>query len=206
MTNLVGWLNYWQPLPAGTEGRLQRPNWLLGHAPARNERLLVGATAVGGTVAVCLLAARSGVSWAWWQWLIVAVIAVDMVGGPVANALRGAKRLYHSPLPASATPLQRLLHNRLAFTIMHVQPFIVAAFLPGHAWLWATAIYGIAVLGVLAVALAPAQLAEPVAFAAATVALVVVPTLTAPAGMAWLGYVHVVKLVLAHAVPDHRRS
>lgn len=169
------------------------------------ERGLVWGTAVVGTLVVVLAAWRDDVDWAWWQWLVVAGLAGDLIGGPVANSLRSAQRLYHRPLPAEATRLQRLVHDPVVFTVVHVQPFVAAGVLPGDRWAWAAAVYASALVGVLGVRAAPPELAAPVGFAAVVLSLVGQGLVDAPSGLAWLGPVFVTKLVLAHALPTGRR-
>lgn len=174
-----------------------------GATPA--EKGLVWATATVGTLVVVLAAWRDDVDWAWWQWLVVAGLAGDLIGGPVANSLSSAQRLYHRPLPAEATRLQRLVHDPVVFTVMHVQPFVAAGVLPGDRWAWAATVYASALVGVLGVRAAPPELAAPVGFAAVVLSLVGQGLVDAPSGLAWLGPVFVTKLVLAHALPTGRR-
>jgi hypothetical protein len=166
------------------------------------ERAQVWATAVAGTFLAVLIAAQADVDWAWWQWLVVATLAVDLIGGPVANALGSAKLLYHRPLPTEASPLQRLAHNPVAFTAIHVQPFVAAALLPDDRWAWAATTYASALAGVLCVRAAPLYLARPIAFSVTVTSVLLQQLVAAPLGLGWLGPILVVKLVLAHALPE----
>lgn len=174
----------------------------MGTGATAIERGLVWATAGAGTLLAVGIAVRDDVEWAWWQWLVVLALAVDLIGGPVANSLGSAKRLYHRPLPAEATTAQRLLHDPVVFTAIHVQPFVVAAVLPGHRWPWAATLYASALVGVLCVRAAPPHLARPVAYAAVVLGVLLLQLVDAPQGVGWLGPVLLIKLVLAHALPE----
>ena len=180
----------------------ERPNWFMGTGVTRTERLLVWIVTGVGAVLVGALAWHSDVSWQWWQWLVIGALTVDIVGGPAANALGSSKLLYHRPLPLTATPMQRLVHHPVAFTAGHVQPFVAALVLPGQPWRWAFGVYAMALLGVVLVHAAPLYLARPVAFAAATIGVIVHGALDVPIGMEWFGPLLLVKLVLAHSVPE----
>ena len=191
-----------RPLPDPNGGPPRRPDWLMGTGATPIERGLVWATAITGTLLAVLVALRADVNWAWWQWLVVVTLAVDLIGGPVANGLGSAKLLYHRPLPADAATSQRLIHNPVVFTAIHTQPFAAAWLLPDHQWAWAATLYTTALVGVLCVRAAPLYLARPVGYAAVVLSVLLQQLVDAPQGLGWLGPTLVVKLVLAHALPD----
>ncbi|MGY1770823.1 hypothetical protein [Blastococcus sp. SYSU D00813] len=183
-------------LPAG------RTDWLLGSGAVPAERRLVwGATAASAGLLV-VAASGQGVAWSWWQWALVLVLTVDVAGGVPANALGSAKRLYHSPTPAGTSAAQRLVRSHVAFTSLHVHPFLLVAVLPDGTWWWAGAWYLLCLGGTAAIVGVPLYLRRPLAAAIATVALIAAPLVEAPAGLAWLGPVLVLKLVVAHAVRE----
>lgn len=181
----------WRPPPGP-------PGWLVGAGTTRGERVLVGVATVLGTA---LAAAGGSDAWRWWQWALVLVVAVDVVGGVAANALATAKRQYHGPTSASGAAA-RVLRHPVAFTAAHVHPFVLALVLPGGAWPWAAFWYACCVTGVAAVHAAPLHLARPVAFAVLGTLLVAAPLVDAPAGLAWFGPLLACKLVAAHAVRE----
>lgn len=166
------------------------------------ERRLVWALTALATAAFTAVAWSSDVAWAWWQWLVVLAIAIDVLGGATANALGGAKRLYHQPLPAGASVMQRAVHHPVGFAAVHLQPFVLALVLPGGHWLWAAALYATTLGGTVAVYVVPLYLKRPLAFGLAAIGVVALTAVSAPVGMAWFAPVFVLKLVLAHCVPE----
>lgn len=179
-----------------------RPDWLLGTGAVPAERLLVWTATAVSAGALVAVAAVQDVAWSWWQWALVLVLTVDVAGGVPANALGSAKRLYHSPAPAGLPLPQRALRSHVGFAALHVHPFLLAALLPDGTWAWAGAWYLLSLGGTAAVVAVPLYLRRPLAAAIGTVALIAAPLVAAPAGLAWLGPVLVLKLVAAHAVRE----
>jgi hypothetical protein len=174
-------------------------DWLFGTGATRAERGVVWAT-TGVAVGVLLLTAPD--DWSWLTWAVVLLVALDVTGGVAANALGSAKRLYHAPLDPPVTRLDRVLHDHVAFTALHVHPFVLAAVVPDATWVWALWWYLVPLAGVILVRAVPPYLERPVALGFATVALVAAPIAGAPDGLAWFGPVMVLKLVVAHAVRE----
>lgn len=179
-----------------------RTDWLFGTGAVPAERLLVWTATAAAAGALVAVAAIGGVAWSWWQWALVLVLAVDVTGGVPANALGSAKRLYHSPAPPGLSLPHRLLRSPVGFAALHAHPVVLAALFPDATWAWAAAWYLLGVCGTAAVVAVPLYLRRPLAAAIATVALVAAPLVDAPAGLAWLGPVLVLKLVVAHAVRE----
>jgi hypothetical protein len=179
-----------------------RSDWLMGTGTDRHERTLVWAATAAAVVVAVPAAVVQDADWTWWQWLLVLVLSVDVAGGVPANALATAKRFYHSPAPDDVPRTALLVRNHVAFSALHLHPFLVVALLPDATVLWATAWYVIALSGTAAVVAAPLYLRRPLAAGWVTVALVATPLIDAPAGLWWLGPVLVLKLVTAHAVRE----
>lgn len=177
-------------------------DWLLGTGATRLERVVVWSCAAAGTAAAAGVALHFGVAWRWWQWLLVLLVALDLLGGAPANALSTAKRLYHSAPPPGAHPLNRLVRHPFGFSALHLHPFVLAALLPGGTWVWGLAWYLGGLAGTAFVVLAPAYVRRAVAFAVVALLLVLAPLVAPPDGLQWFGPVLVVKLVLAHAVRE----
>ncbi|UMG94399.1 hypothetical protein [Nocardioides sp. TF02-7] len=142
----------------------------------------------------------------------MAVVALAARRGPgrrrgrrvVANSLEPAKRLYHQRAASGASVVERVVRNHVAFSALHLHPFLVAALFPGAGWAWAAGWYVAAVLGVGLVVVLPLHLKRPAAMGLATLAVLVaaVPGGLGPEAIGWLGPVLVLKLVVAHAVPE----
>ncbi|SHG77081.1 hypothetical protein [Streptoalloteichus hindustanus] len=127
--------------------------------------------------------------------LVVALVGFDLFGGAVVNATASAKRWHHRP--------GRTRWHHLAFVAVHVQPFLLALVVPGFSWLMAATSYGAALVAAVLVVFTPPPLRRPVAFALTALALVAVTSLTtAPAALAWFAPLLLVKLLLAHLMPE----
>lgn len=179
-----------------------RTDWLYGTGATRLEKSAVWVTVAAALPVVVLTHQSAGVAWRWWHWVVVVAVVADVVGGVVANSLGSAKRLYHAPAPPSGTFGERVLRSHLAFAALHVHPFAVAALFPGGTWAWAAGWYAVTVLGVGLVVAVPADLKRPAAMGVATLAVLSAGAVAGPAGVAWLGPALVLKLVVAHAVPE----
>lgn len=176
-----------------------KPSWFLGSGATAPERALAYLAGAFG-VAVLLWIARD-LPWPWWKYLIGAVVAYDIAGGVVANGLNAVKRFYHGPLPLPPTRLNRLMHNDIGFAACHVQPIVVGLVFGGP-WWWGPLWYAWALTGVVLVARAPLYLARPVGLFAVLGGVMIAPSVAHPGGFAWLPAALLIKLAVAHAVPE----
>ncbi len=182
----------------------QRGSALFGRGATRAEQTLTLVAGIVGT-AVVLAASilRFGDSWSLLAYVIVGVIALDVLGGIVANALNAAKRDHHGPPPPNAPGAGRILRNPVLFSALHVQPIILALVVPPHAWGWGVGWYLAVLVAVIVVVRVPLPLQRPASFAigmlTAVSALTVIP---APPGLEWVPAAMVLKLVMAHAVRE----
>ncbi|GAA5084171.1 hypothetical protein [Nocardia iowensis] len=133
-----------------------------------------------------------------WSWLCVAVVtfvAFDLFGGAVVNATTAAKRWFHRP--------GRTARHHLGFVAIHVQPFLLALVTPGFGWFTAAVIYALALSGAVLITVAPRDLRRPIAFGTTAVALTVATSiLTTPNALTWFAPVLLIKLLLAHLLPE----
>jgi len=180
-----------------------RPDPIYGTGATLTEKNLARATGLAGAVVVCgLVALTDAGAWAPWQYAVAAVLAFDLVGGVVANALAPAKREHARTDRPGDGMLVRLVRRPIAFSALHVQPILVGLLFPGTAWWWGVAWYAIVLLAVVAVRRVPTVLARPTALGFVAGVALVAPVLESPAGFAWLPVVMALKLVVAHAVPS----
>ena len=180
-------------------------DWLYGAGATRTERSLVNAAAALGVALVAWTWFGGGVAWAWWQAALAAVLAVDLFGGAVANALGAAKRQYHgAPRAAPERPVARLLRSPVAFAALHLHPFLVvwAYGADPASWWWAVELYAAAVGGSVAIGLVPLFLARPTAMLLFVAAVPALGFAVAAPGWGWLPAVFLAKLLLAHAVRE----
>lgn len=179
-----------------------KPDWLFGTGVTKTEKNVVWATVVAGAMAVAFATIDLGVDWTWWQWLVVFVVVFDVVGGVPANSLGTAKRLYaNDPVPGGGLA-QRFALDHVLFTAAHVHLFVVALMFGAEDWAWAGYWYGIALGSVIVIRRVPVYLQRPSALAVFTVALIGSGVIVGPAGLAWLGPVLALKLLVAHAVTE----
>lgn len=177
----------------------QRGNWLFGRDATRGERVLVFAVATAA-VALVLSTAHGKLDWHPWQQAIVALLTIDIAGGVSANMLGSAKLQYHGDTHDNRRTV-RLLRRSDVFAAAHVQPFVLALAGLG-AWTWAALWYAIALAGTIVVTQLPLHLRRPAAGGIVALAIIYGADQTAPPGLTWFGPLMVLKLVLAHAVPE----
>jgi hypothetical protein len=181
------------PAAAGWSGRLDR---LLGPGRTRAEYT---AELVGGAVCAALLGWlcwRTGRDWTPLRAAVVAVVALDLVGGVLSNATNAAKRWYHRPGSRSRT--------RLAFVGAHLLHLGVVAFvvLPGD-WRWLLVNAAALLAGAGLVEAVPLVVKRPVAMAAFMAAVLVnLALFPLPAGLAWFAPLFFLKLLVCHLVPE----
>ena len=182
-------------LPAG------KPDWLFGTGATRTERSLVWLSVLVAFAAIVAVSRVNDREWAWWQWALLLVLVVDVVGGVVANSLGSAKRFYAQE-PSAAAGLRRFALNHVVFAAGHLHLFaVVAAFGIGH-WPWAVYWYLACLVSVAAVRSSPLYLQRAVAAGAMTLAVILGGAVQGPAGLVWLGPVLMLKLVVAHSVTE----
>ncbi|MFJ7411133.1 hypothetical protein ACIQWZ_09990 [Streptomyces sp. NPDC098077] len=166
---------------------------LLAPDAERGERVVCYASALAGTVLATVLALRAQHTWL--PLTVIAVVAFDLFGGTVVNATRSAKRRFHRP--------GRSWRHHLAFVAAHVQPFALALLVPGFGWISAGLVHALTLAGAACVLVAPADLRRPVAFAVSALAITAATTSVAvPDELAWFAPVLVIKLLLAHLLPE----
>ncbi len=166
---------------------------LFGARATTSEKTLALTTGALGALGMTAFGIASG--WAWWQVLLGAVLALDLVGGVVANATDSAKRDHHSGG-------RRITQRPILFAALHVQPILIGLLFPeGSVW-WGFGWYLATLAAVVAVTQSPQRLKRPIALAACAVVALAAPLIPAPDGFAWVPIVLALKLPLAHAVPE----
>ncbi|MEV0855906.1 hypothetical protein [Nocardia fluminea] len=166
---------------------------LIAPNATRSEAALCYSAAMVGAVTAVLPARHAGGSAL--VIIVVALVGFDLFGGAVVNATTSAKRWFHRP--------GRDARHHLAFVAIHLQPFLLALVVPGFGWWTAAAIYGFVVAAALVVTATPRHLRTPVAFAATVFGVVLTTAVLAvPVFLLWFGPVLLVKLLLAHLLPD----
>ncbi|WP_030560018.1 hypothetical protein [Streptomyces aureocirculatus] len=167
---------------------------LIGPGARPAERVVGYATGVlGGVLAG---AGAVGAGWSSPAVAVVAVVAFDLFGGAAVNATSVAKRHFHRP--------GRTARHHLGFVAVHVQPFLLALVVPGFGWGTAAVVYALALTAALAVTRTPAgPQRRPLAFAVTVLAIAAATLVsTVPDELAWFTPVLLIKLLLAHLLPE----
>lgn len=166
---------------------------LVGPDPSPGEVATTFATALVGTALTVGAALATGLPAL--AAVVIGIVAFDFFGGAVAAATPSAKRRYHAPGQTRG--------RHLAFVALHVQPFLLALFVPDLTWWSAAAVYLLTLAGATVTSVAPPELRRPVAFAA-TVAgtAAVLLFLPLPSALTWLAPVLLVKVLLGHMLPE----
>ncbi len=156
--------------------------------------MIVAAMIAGPGLAVAW-ALAAGAAWAWWQWLVLAILASDLVGGLACNALGPAKRWHHRT--------GRPANSHFLFCALHVHPLILALAIPeAMNWRSALVVYGLLLAGAGLVIGAPARLKNAVALLASAAAIIVCFLRLAPTGaVGWLPAVLYLKVLAGYLVP-----
>lgn len=181
-----------------------KPDWLFGAGATRQERWLVWAGSLIGLAYVgWQWSADEPGDWRVWQYLLAALVALDLTGGAVSNVASSTKRQYFGPYTGPVTTTSRVARNPIVFASLHVYPFIIVGLFPGGRWWWALAMY----LGVLAAVLVldrltPLYLQRPVAMLMFVAVILLSTAFSAPPGWAWFPAIYFAKLVLGHAVRE----
>jgi len=115
----------WEP-PEGAD-----EDWLVGGAATRAERSMTWGASFAAAIGVVVLAAMGRApTWAWWQVVVVAAVAFDVVGGAVANATSAVKRQYARSRTGRRRISVRVATSKLGFTSLHLHPVVIAVLVP----------------------------------------------------------------------------
>jgi hypothetical protein len=156
--------------------------------------LIVGAMVAGPGLAIAW-ALAAGVDWAWWQWLVLAILACDLVGGLACNGLEPAKRWHHRP--------GRPPNAHFLFCALHVHPLILALAMPdAMPWRTALIVYGLLLAGAGLVIGVPARLKTAVSLLVSAVAILACSLRLAPlSALGWVPVVLFLKVLAGFLVP-----
>ncbi|MGY1815258.1 hypothetical protein [Blastococcus sp. SYSU D00820] len=165
---------------------------LVAPGATRSELVLTYTTASAGTVLAVVLADRAGLGVL--ATVVSAVVAFDLFGGAVANAVPSGSRRWHGPHSSAA--------RHLGFVALHVQPLLLALVHRDYEVGSAALLYGATLLAAVAVLAAPPELRRAVALSAVSLGVGLFSVVAvAPADLAWLVPVLLTKLLVAHLSP-----
>lgn len=102
-----------------------KPDGFFGTGATQAEQNLVWLFGVVSTALLSWFWWHNAMDWYWWQYAIALLLALDVLGGVVANSLNSCKRFYHSPVQPEETGFTALAKNHFIFTALHVHPIII---------------------------------------------------------------------------------
>lgn len=181
----------------------KKTSLIFGTNATRSEKT-VGwlATAI---IPLCLvgLIVTGSVQWNLLQIGIIFLLAVDVSGGVVCNALDSCKRFYHSVPKQTESRLFQLAKNKLIFTAMHIHPLIVVFCFPEIPWYQGVIWYLLLVGAATIVLLVKPILKRPVAMGLVMLALLInLYLLPSANGIEWLMPLLFLKIIGGHLVPE----
>jgi hypothetical protein len=146
------------------------------------------------------------------QWNVIQIVvgfllAFDIGGGMVSNALNSCKRFYHSPLRSKEGRIAGVLKNHLLFSSFHVHPIIVGLLYNDMDWVYGLVWYAIFMLSVVSVYITPLYLKRPVSMLIILIAFVMNIYVFIPiSGFEWLMPMLFIKIVYGHLVREEPYS
>jgi hypothetical protein len=156
--------------------------------------LILGAMIAGPGLAIAW-ARAAGAEWAWWQWLVVAFLACEMVGSLACNTLAPAKRWHHRPTQGARA--------HLAFCALHIHPVVMALAVPDALSLRGALLsYGLLLAGAGLTLASPVRLKNAVAllYSAAAIAICAI-WIPLPSPVGWAPAVVYLSLLAGYLIP-----
>lgn len=185
----------WPEAPAPRKGLAGEWDRFIGPGATRAELALILGSALVGAIAVAAYALWQDLGWSSIQLAAAALLALDLVGGVVANATTAAKRWYHRPGQG--------FRQHFAFVVLHVHPFLAAWLFWEGNWAFALVIYGYLLLATLLILRTRLCMQRPVAMALTVVGLGIGLVAFPPVpGMAWFVPVFYLKLLVSHLLKE----
>jgi hypothetical protein len=179
-----------------------KPDGFFGTGATSAEQVLVWGFGLVGT-ALLFWVWRSTSNWAWWQYAVAALIALDVLGGVVANSLNSCKRFYHAPIQSEETGFTGLAKNHLAFTALHVHTLIIGLLFGKMNWGYGLFWYLALLLSSVVVLRAPLYLQRPLALGLIMLAILANVYFIAPvSGFEWFVPALFLKIVYGHLVRE----
>ncbi|MBN2983948.1 hypothetical protein [Cohnella algarum] len=149
------------------------------------------------------LAHSGAVEWNALQLAVALLLAFDVGGGLVSNALNSCKRFYHTPPKKKEGKLGFVLKHPVLFSVFHVHPVVAGLLFGERDWTFGLLWYGLFLASVAAVLRTPLYLQRPVSMLLIMLSFLVNGYLIEPiAGFEWLMPLLFIKIVYGHLVRE----
>lgn len=143
--------------------------------------------------------------WVWWQYAIALLLALDVLGGVVANSLNSCKRFYHSPIQPEETGFTALAKNHFAFTLFHIHPILIGLVFGNMNWAYGIIWYAAMIIFSAGIQRLPLYLQRPAAMGIIMLAILMNYYIVPPvAGSEWFIPALFLKIVYGHIVREER--
>ena len=180
-----------------------KPDVMFGTGATAAEQALVWIFGLTGTAILGWMAWTQSLPWAWWQYVIAGLMALDVLGGVVANSLNSCKRFYHAPLQPEETGSTAFAKNHVGFSALHVHPIIAALFFGTTNWGYGLIWYAALIRATIAVLRIPLYLRRPAAMGIIMTAILLNIYIIPPImGFEWLVPALFLKIVYGHIVQE----
>lgn len=173
-----------------------RGEWdrFMGPGMTAAELWLAWGVTLAAVTAVTLYAVL-GSNWTWWQAAVVILMAGDLAGGVVVNAMSTAKRWYHRP--------GQRKWDHFKFVLVHLHPFVLALLFAEWDWLTALLVYSCLLLATAVILNIPLYLQRPTAVTLfAGVILLNLYLLPVIPGLEWFVPIFFLKLLISHVLRE----
>ena len=180
-----------------------KTNLAVGTQATTIEKILGWTAGFIGVVIITFFYKQNNFDWEIWQYIVVAIVAYDVVGGAVANSLNSCKRFYHSSVQTFEPSYVKLAKNHLFFSVIHVHPLIVSLIFTSTSCFYGLFWYLVLQISVLSVIQTPLYLQRPVSMLIiVTVLLIDEYLVNSPTGFEWLIPILFIKIVYGHTVRE----
>lgn len=188
----------WNP-PEPRAGKLGAWDRFVGPGATSTEEWLqiIGGAALAGCLTMMLYMRRTELNWTGLQLLLVAVLALDLIGGIITNATSAAKRWYHRDG-------QDGLRAHIPFIAVHgVHVLLIAAAFRGMDWGFFIVLYGYLLAASIVILKIPLYLQRPAALALFCGGILLGMYLFIPTpGLEWFIPFFYLKLLVSHLLKE----
>lgn len=180
-----------------------KPDSVAGTEAASIEKLLAWTGGLIGVGITLFFYWKNEFNWTNWQYIVVAIIAYDTVGGAIANSLNSCKRFYHSSLQIFEPGYVKLAKNHLLFALIHVHTLLISLIFATAGLFYGIFWYLLLQASVLTVTKTPLYLQRPVSILIIVTALLINSyVVISPIGFEWLVPILFIKIVYGHTVKE----
>ena len=180
-----------------------KPDLVAGTEATSVEKLLAWSGGLIGIGITCLFYYKNEFDWTTWQYIVVAIVAYDTIGGAIANSLNSCKRFYHSSVRDFEPKYVGLAKNHLLFASIHVHTLLISSLFSTASLFYGVFWYLVLQVSVVAIRNTALYLQRPVSMLIIVAALLINSyVVICPVGFEWLVPILFLKIVYAHAVRE----